>query len=141
KSGFTPLSLPLPDAPMPYQALFRLAKERKSYQREWLNGFTSKELRDLGAAEDADTKPSELSAGNVPIHPLYRRRNWLPSNLPLGHGLDGDWDADNDTLWTVLEPILRLASLFLSNSHVWPWPAHSVPIHLCAANEGPGSMD
>jgi hypothetical protein len=31
------------------------------------------------------------------------------------------WSADNDEVWNIMEPIVRLASRILTSVHVMPW--------------------
>ncbi|KAL2074475.1 hypothetical protein VTL71DRAFT_8253 [Oculimacula yallundae] len=63
----------------------------------------------------------------IEIHPLYQRAKWgkpLQKHLakyPIGGGKAGYWEADNPIVWDAILPAVRMASLFLSSSHFWPW--------------------
>lgn len=118
KSGMTPISLqPMDDSYSVEREAFDLSIYQ--YQIQRLSGFATKDLEDMGIINAHNAHLGDL---DNPIHPLYRKELWADApNLPLGHGLTGHWSARNPAVWAVLEPILRLASLFIANAHVWPW--------------------
>ncbi|RDW77122.1 hypothetical protein BP6252_05175 [Coleophoma cylindrospora] len=118
KSGMTPVSLqPMDDS---YSAeRDELDLGIYQYQIQRLSGFSVNELVDTGVINAPNAHLGDL---DNPIHPLYRKELWIDApDLPLGHGLNGFWSARNPAVWEVLKPILRLASLFIVNAHVWPW--------------------
>ena len=106
----------------------------EKWQREILYGFTSRELDQLDCLPTRELKAVSLRNS---ILPILRRENWekAPAQpdltrdhlYPLQNGR-GMWSADNDVVWNVMEPIVRLASRMLTSIHVTPWVilCHSV---------------
>jgi hypothetical protein len=124
KSGFSPLEYVLPALGRTFEPTITAIEK---WQREIFYGFTSRELDQL------DCLPTrELKSGNLrnAILPILQRENWekAPAQpdltrdhlYPLQNGR-GMWSADNDVVWTVMEPIVRLASRILTSVHVTPW--------------------
>ncbi|KAE8440623.1 hypothetical protein EG329_007025 [Mollisiaceae sp. DMI_Dod_QoI] len=118
KSGYTPT---LPHSIIPINTNKATASNEtiEKHQREYLlNGFTARELTDYGAYPDLNAKPSTLR------NPIDFRGKSI-SMVPIeanGHAYSdslgdnpGTWCAGNPTVWGVLEPVLKLASRFLSN--------------------------
>ncbi|CZR51059.1 uncharacterized protein PAC_00934 [Phialocephala subalpina] len=119
KSGFTP-TLPVNE----YNS--RLERHQRTYL---LHGFTARELVDLGAYPDPNAKLTDLQSDP---HELFDRKNWVkPGNrdripiLPIIASGDeyslgptpGYWHAENPAVWSILTPILKLASRYISNIH------------------------
>ncbi|KAM0166892.1 hypothetical protein ACHAQE_001103 [Botrytis cinerea] len=98
------------------------------YQRQELQLFTTRELKDLDAICDRPLRESTLSGGIIPI---LRRDRWedKPSDawlrtdsIPIRHDPDGGkWQSSNDKVWEVLKPIVILASQFITSSKSLPW--------------------
>ncbi|KAL2071981.1 hypothetical protein VTL71DRAFT_11324 [Oculimacula yallundae] len=99
----------------------------EEYQRSLLRGFTTRELGQL------DCLPTrELITSNLPafILPMLRIEHWettpaqpdfLRDNLyPLANG-QGMWVASNPVVWSILQPILALATKMLTSLYVLPW--------------------
>lgn len=97
------------------------------FQRQTLFSFSTWELEDQGTlcypGSKPDTQKNDLK-GN--LHPLVHKDRWL-NPLPNylyeigGRSANGWWEGDNDEVWAILEPILRLVSAFIQNAHRWPW--------------------
>jgi hypothetical protein len=97
----------------------------EAYQTYWLRGFTLRELRAAGCYDKAAAKSSDL---DEPIHPLHARGRWKRGDVDIDWtALGGDstrggkWDMQNDVVWEVMGPALRLASLLLMSSSLWSW--------------------
>ena len=92
----------------------------ESVQRAKLFGFTIRELVACGAWDKSTAVPSNLE-NFMPLHPLYQRSNWEFGNQDILQGHLGKWCArTNDRLWEALQPVLRLAGLFVAKGEsVW----------------------
>ncbi|CCD46925.1 hypothetical protein ACHAO1_009581 [Botrytis cinerea] len=102
KSGLTPVT---PAQFLKPQDQLDLERVLELYQRMRFSGFTAAELKSVLALPDYQENMSRTidygnDLGNVPIHPLLERSNWLhelPRNLaryPLGDGNEY-WEASN----------------------------------------------
>jgi hypothetical protein len=124
KSGFTPIDYVFPtlgSTPDPNVMAI------ENFQRENLFAFTSRELGQLDYLPTRELMPGNLQND---IMPLLQRENWetAPAHpdftrdhlYPLQNG-KGMWSADNDEVWSVVEPIVKLASRMLMSVHVMPW--------------------
>ncbi|KAI9650891.1 hypothetical protein NHQ30_000926 [Ciborinia camelliae] len=100
KSGFTPVT---PADFLENEAQQEYAAALEMYQRMRFDGFTAAELESvLALADSYETTSRRVDWGenldNVPIHPLWDRKNWqreLPPNeasYPCGDGNEY-WDA------------------------------------------------
>jgi hypothetical protein len=122
KSGLSPINLGFLKDFLPAET-FSLYSRAVMYQQWNISVFTSQILLQWGAIESENVKPSDLTW----IHPIYTRDKWLnklPAHrpaIPLGHGLPGEYTAQNPVVWKVLVPVLALASQFIANSHLWAW--------------------
>jgi hypothetical protein len=95
------------------------------HQADRLCGFTAPDLQNIGCWD----KPSALANDlQIPIHPLYCKENWLncPDNMksksdPIGDGIPGFWEVENPIVWNMIQPILRIASHFITNINLWQW--------------------
>jgi hypothetical protein len=131
KSGFSPMDYVLPALGQNSEPTITAIEK---WQREILYGFTSRELDQLDCLPTRELKAVSLRNS---ILPILRRENWekAPAQpdltrdhlYPLQNGR-GMWSADNDVVWNVMEPIVRLASRMLTSIHVTPWVilCHSV---------------
>ncbi|PMD35814.1 hypothetical protein L207DRAFT_586851 [Hyaloscypha variabilis F] len=128
-SGFTPVDTSFPKFPKPLQnsGTTRADKRRIKYQREQLYGFTTYELQNLDVITSRELKGSNLT---VEINPIFRRENWeiVPPKtftnkrlFGLPNPLNGNWVANNDTVWKAIMPSLRLATCILENVQKSPW--------------------
>ena len=89
------------------------------YQRNRLHGFTLQEFKDSGCWYNPDAKPSDLKTA---IHSLFEKDRWEKNGtLDIGDGTKGKWEYGNKVVREALVPSLRLASLLLVNSSLWPW--------------------
>jgi hypothetical protein len=126
RSGLTPdgLSIPFIGA-SPFSTW-----DARDYQRKNLYGFTSEELQRLDCLPTRELKP-----GNLQNHilPLMQRGTWETGPLPdykrdylypLPAGVNGFWEAKNDSVWNVLQPCLVLACRMLLSMHMLPWVSH-----------------
>lgn len=127
-SGYTPLSLTFPTVGAIPPA--QLASNRtviEDFQKDNLYSFTTSELARL------DCLPTrELKAGNIQtgIHPIFHRQRWevtppfpdfmRPNLYPVKNGT-GDWIANNNEVWAIIQPALVLASRMLMSVHILPW--------------------
>lgn len=124
KSGFTPIDYTFPSK-------ISAARENEitaieALQTHRFYGFTARELGQLDALCTRDLVPGNLKNGIVPF---LRRENW--EKVPYAHfsrkhlypveGGTGMWIADNDEVWKVLEPCVRLASRILLSVELLPW--------------------
>jgi hypothetical protein len=89
----------------------------ENVQRQRMYGRTSHEIYEAGGFGNSYLKPCNL---DNPICPLYDRHIWL-SGTESYFGGTGYWEAANDDIWEILLPSLRLASLLIVNSHIFPW--------------------
>lgn len=125
KSGYTPI------APYSPSHLYAASIGRnENWQRERLNGFTTRELSELNSL----LKPGNLNPGNLKsdaLLPLFRRELWeasdaLFSEYPFAkrsrqwvvseEDLPGALCArDDDVVWKALEPCLILASYMFTS--------------------------
>jgi hypothetical protein len=92
------------------------------YQREILNGYTTRELMDLDAITYRELKPTSLQN---PINQIIGRDRWTLGDWPphqVAGGIgNGHWESTNDLAWSQLEPCLRLASRLFADMHKHPW--------------------
>ncbi|KAI9732274.1 MAG: hypothetical protein M1818_007593 [Claussenomyces sp. TS43310] len=118
RSGLTPASVNYREGSL--SAVQRAQMQQEIiYQRSANSGWTSEELYRLGAIEQPNVKPNNLSN---PIHPTLSRSRWeAESALPLGDGLPGTWCAANPVVWNVMKPILRLATNWIMTTELYPW--------------------
>ncbi|CAG8975627.1 hypothetical protein HYALB_00008386 [Hymenoscyphus albidus] len=83
-------------------------------ERELLKTFSIPELQSAGCFADDTAQPNNLQ---FPIHPLYQKNNWRPSEeltmIDHDNHTKGSWDVQNPNVWSVIEPALRLASAML----------------------------
>lgn len=102
--------------------------ESEIFQRDRLFGMTTRELDQLDALFTRDLMSGVLS--NIPIVPFLQRRHWekSPSSdfsrsdlYPVEGGSGGFWIADNDDIWTILDPCVRIASRILMSGNLLPW--------------------
>ena len=124
KSGFSPLDYVFPTlGQTPEPTITAIEK----WQRGIFYGFTSRELDQLDCLPTRELKSSNLRNS---ILPILQRENWekAPAQpdltrdhlYPMQNGR-GMWSADNNVVWSVMEPIVRLASRILTSIHVTPW--------------------
>jgi hypothetical protein len=120
KSAITPILPPDSNAipPLDGNAL-RRALKHEEIQRSRLIDFATWELVDSGSWMSDATKSPEFDA--VPIHALYEKPQWIDGNIPIGLGPPGVWEAKNPVVWDLLVPSLKLATLFLQASPLFPW--------------------
>jgi hypothetical protein len=113
KSGFSPLDYVFPTlGQIPDPSIAAI----ETFQRNVLYGFTSRELGQLDCLPTRELMPGNLQNS---ILPILQRENWerMPPQhdftrdhlYPLKNG-SGMWSADNDEVWDVMEPIVKLAS-------------------------------
>lgn len=105
----------------------QLLLEREKYQREKFLGFTSQELVQLDVITNRELKVPNLQNA---IHRIMQYDRWegpppfprqaRSSLMPLIGG-NGYWTVQNQPIWTVLKPILKLASRSLVSVHLLPW--------------------
>ena len=118
KSGLTPIDPVNPNVAVKPES----QKERQlheAYQRKYLRQFTSRELQDADSLEIENLALGGL--GQVPLHPVFQRNKWSEEDEDIGDGIDGKWGGQNDKVWEVLQPCLRLATRLLENSQVGLW--------------------
>jgi hypothetical protein len=87
--------------------------------------------------------PATLPEFNFPIHPLYQKKRWKEPYQEIGKISDGNgrvvgvdlgfgkgkgrdgmplrWDVDEDGVWAVLEPVVKLASCMLVHTLGGVW--------------------
>jgi hypothetical protein len=117
RSGLSPRYWP--EVSFPTEDAVRQWVSERSYQRIWLDGYTSSTLHAMGALDKPDVKPASL---DNQVHPVFDRRMWATyGTIPLGHGLEGNYTAQDDLIWYAMLPSLRLASKLVENAHCWPW--------------------
>lgn len=106
-------------------------KAEESHQRWKFRGFTSLELEDLGALPTMSDENFKKPTLDNPIHPIFERKKWKEKDpwQPLGNGRPGNWVASNDLVWEAMQPSLRLATLFLTNFHIFPWYVNFLHLH------------
>lgn len=93
----------------------------ETYQRTRLGGFTVNELSDLGCWDKPGALPTDFTNG-LSVHPLYYSGNWQNGTLEVGDEYPGVlWDMRSKVVQDALLPSLRLATMFLTNAHIWPW--------------------
>lgn len=117
KSGLTPLS-PMPSAAEDKAGWSRL----EAFQRRQFYGFTTQELIDVGAFSLAPVNHKPLEN---PIHPVFARSRWVAKpkkiyNIENGYG-SVPWSGQNDDVWAILQPSLRLATFILNKLDDHPW--------------------
>jgi len=128
KSGLTPI-----DYLFPRQisaAKQQELRESERFQQSRLYGFTTRELGQLDALCTRDLVPGNLQNGIVPF---LQRDSWekVPAQpdfqrsrlYPVKNGT-GMWIADNDEVWKVLEPCVRVASRLLLSTYLLPWVSY-----------------
>lgn len=102
-------------------------QDRENYQVQNLHTFTTQDLVQQDVITDRKLKDSNLQNG---IHPLMTRDRWenAPPTLSFGRtqlytvrGGTGLWSSDNDEVWRVLEPCLKLATRTLLSMHTLGW--------------------
>jgi hypothetical protein len=124
-SRFTPVEYSFPRHIT--QEEVETSEKREIFQRKRLRGFTTEELAALDTISDRKLKDGNLRNG---IHPVLARDRW--ENAPLTssfqrtqlypvEGGTGLWSSDNDEVWRVLEPCMKLASRILLSIHVLGW--------------------
>jgi hypothetical protein len=119
KSGITPLSPPGDLTALSTQERF-LWREYDLYQRRFLRGFTTWELMDSGTITKADVKTDGLLGSS--IHTLYRRDRWQTKDvINIGEGIEGIYEASNDTVWSAILPSIHLASLIWRSRRQLLW--------------------
>lgn len=118
RSGFTPILINYPTPVV--SALERAHRNAElALQQKRLEGWTSHELLFMYAMERPGAIANDLSN---PIHPLLTRDQWnVSKKWPLGAGFEGCWDIKNPIVWEIMQPILRLATQFLTNTHILTW--------------------
>jgi hypothetical protein len=134
KSGFSPTGYIYPTLE---QGLHPNIQQIEGFQRDQFYGFTSRELGQLDCLPTRELIPANLQND---IIPMLRRENWerTPAQpdftrdylYPLKNGR-GVWSADNDEVWNVMEPIVKLASRMLMSIHVMPWVCFLPSWHIC----------
>ncbi|KFX90593.1 hypothetical protein V490_06381 [Pseudogymnoascus sp. VKM F-3557] len=125
ESGWTPLDL----QHRPSWRKFRTEEAKRNEQRRRLFGFDSNQLQSIDALPALINEEAPLLKLDNPIHPIFALRHWrsretMPANRAfwrIGNGRPGYWEAQNPLVWEILEPILKLASQFLINSHISHW--------------------
>jgi hypothetical protein len=129
KSGFSPMDYVLPALGQTFEPTLAAIE---NWQREIFYGFTSRELDQLDCLPTRELKPGNLQNA---ILPILQRENWerTPAQpdltrdhlypLPNGQGM---WSANNDVVWKIMEPIVRLSSRMLTSVHVTPWVCLSI---------------
>ena len=119
KSGFTPLS---PRVPNHQEALTSTAE---FFQRYTLKGYTTAELIEVDAHASREFGQNNLQNPIVEFmdRPRWQLQDFPPLPLPRGGPIlrPGNWVADNDVVWNVMTPCLRLASRIFSSLHYHPW--------------------
>ncbi|KAE9371054.1 hypothetical protein N431DRAFT_483664 [Stipitochalara longipes BDJ] len=117
KSNLTPLS--------PRTSNSQTRSPEEIFQRYALKGYTTTELIELDAHSNR-----QLRQGNLqnPILEFMDRKRWELRDfppLPLPGGgptlSNGYWAADNDLVWNVMKPCLRLASRMFACLPYHPW--------------------
>ncbi|EPE32749.1 hypothetical protein GLAREA_07883 [Glarea lozoyensis ATCC 20868] len=112
-------------------------KKRENTQRQWLYGFTSRELADMDAISSRRLKASTLRA---PILDILRRwettenvleeydENGTRDSLFGFHlmpyqpeNTSGYWEMRNQIVKKALKPALQVATYLLPNMHMLPW--------------------
>ncbi|KFY86445.1 hypothetical protein V500_07634 [Pseudogymnoascus sp. VKM F-4518 (FW-2643)] len=125
ESGWTPINL----QHRPSWRQFRTEEAKRNEQRRRLFGFDSNQLQAIDAVPALIKDQTPLLKLDNPIHPILALRHWrsresIPANRAfwrIGNGRPGYWEAHNPFVWEILEPILKLASQFLINSHISHW--------------------
>jgi hypothetical protein len=94
----------------------------EKYQREALSGYTTRELMDLDAITFRELNPISLQN---PINEIMSRDRWTLRDYPphpiAGGSANDHWESNNELVWSLMEPCLRLASRMFSNMHKHPW--------------------
>jgi hypothetical protein len=127
KSGITPISPPnINQLQPPSPDTLCRADIHEDVQRGRLMNFTSWELVDSGSWMTDNVKPHDF--GTTGIHAVFAPDNWIPGNIPIGPNL-GVWAGGNITVWNILEPCLKLATLFIESNAVSPWSVQLFPIY------------
>ncbi|OBT65198.1 hypothetical protein VE03_04725 [Pseudogymnoascus sp. 23342-1-I1] len=125
ESGWTPINL----HHRPSWRQFRTEEAKRNEQRRRLFGFDSNQLQAIDAVPALIKEETPLLKLDNPIHPILALQHWrtresMPANRAfwrIGNGRPGYWEANNPLVWEILEPILKLASQFLVNSHISHW--------------------
>ncbi|CZR56291.1 uncharacterized protein PAC_06179 [Phialocephala subalpina] len=128
KSGLTPIT-PNPNPPFP-----DLVNQRalEKYQTGRFQGFTAAELRALDSLAFEQPDFPDMRLEGLDVDHVFRRENWQNRRKavhralwPLGNGRPGFWHVDTyvgtQTIWDIILPSLRIATLVLNNAHTWPW--------------------
>ncbi|KUJ23693.1 uncharacterized protein LY89DRAFT_775959 [Mollisia scopiformis] len=126
KSGLTPIYA------NPYAGFDELVEEEvlQQYQRDRFHTFTTEELEALESLAFQRPVEQPENLDGLPIHDIFRRENWAhprPLNQgswPIGLGTDesdGFWDVNNNDVWNILQPCLKLATVILTNHNTSPW--------------------
>lgn len=119
RSGLTPVLHPDYHYPPLSGRSRRQINGELQFQRHHLYNYSSMELDFIGGFTKSNPRPNNL---DNPVHPIFQRSRWeVHSTIAIGNGHNGTWTAYNETVWRILVPSLRLASLFIANSHCWPW--------------------
>jgi hypothetical protein len=125
KSGLTPIEYLFPGQ-------ISAAKQKEidqsvMFQQLRLYGFATRELRQLDALCTRDLVQGNLQNGIVPFlqrscwEKVHARPDFHRAHLYPVKGGTGMWIADNDEVWTVLEPCVRVASQILMSTDLLPW--------------------
>ena len=91
-----------------------------------MKGFTTDELIKLDAAafySETLEKNTHLTPAPNYIHPVFQRDRWLRGEdlgkneafVPIGRGLEGNFEAANDLVWEAILPGLALSSRCVSS--------------------------
>lgn len=128
KSGVTPTQHLFPGHLMDPKLETQI-KHKEKIQQEALFGWTTRELADLDCLTIRDTKPGDLES--LPIIPLLDRPVWERSSAPdfartymyvlKDSQGGGGFSAHNDSIWEVLKPALKIASVYLSSIYMLPF--------------------
>jgi hypothetical protein len=114
-----------PDGLLPVEEAWILKRKVMQHQEHILRGFTVGELKSIGCWDKPEVLANDLQ---IPIHPLYRKEKWIncPDDMkskgdPIGDGIPGFWEVENPIVWNMLQPILRIATHFITNISLWQW--------------------
>ncbi|KAJ8059594.1 hypothetical protein OCU04_011249 [Sclerotinia nivalis] len=128
-SGLTPLAPLFPRARVDPEEI-ALRHRIEDFQREQLEGFTSRELADMDVLTDRRLKDSTL---DNPIMPLIRMERWeLRPDQPdftrncmyplmIDGQQHGDWSMHNPLVYEKMKPVLQLATRTIMSMYTLPW--------------------
>lgn len=125
KTGYSPLEVKFPGQKQTTRA--RMYRDTiEEFQHDKLAGFTSRDLQQMDCLTTRELRSSTL---DNPIIPLLQKENWEKtphSDFPKRdmyqiRGHPGVWSAHNETVWSILKPILQLASELLQSADLLPW--------------------